>query len=396
MPPQTGPLSRAVPKLDPDRLAQLVPPMLPSSPAEFRFQRPPEVLHARKTSHKRCRMPCQGAALLRGELAKPRGNPADLPVAWRRQALQRPASSGAASRGRRDSEGRPLRPDRPRRSAGYRRMSQRLATVKEIPTETQQGRRAPETRTFALWELYKLAREENLSVEEVVRMKQLFDDFDEDHGGTLDIGEFENVALRLLATQLGNTTQARERARKLCEGNFKLMDSDGSGEVDFHEFLRWYSSRCFSESLLLSDSEREIRELAKTYGLDVHIVDKAKEYFDAADTDGSGHIQFEEFAVVLPKMLKLPEGSELPASRIRFFWMEADVNRDKNIAFTEFLSWWLKHLTNETNMSDFLHIQNPEIMVNFYRSMRPEQESPQMEPVHPSASMMTDRSFFLL
>eukprot|EP00439_Symbiodinium_sp_Y106_P042263 s1707_g5.t1 len=68
------------------------------------------------------------------------------------------------------------------------------------------------------------------------------------------------------------------------------------------------------------------------------------------------------FAEVLPKMLKLPEGSELPASRIRFFWMEADVNRDKNIAFTEFLSWWLKHLTNETNMSDFLHIQNPEIM----------------------------------
>eukprot|EP00439_Symbiodinium_sp_Y106_P037848 s5498_g4.t1 len=302
--PGPGPV-RVVPKLDPDRLAQLVPPMLPSSPAEFRFQRP-------KTSHKRCRMPCQGAALLRREIVKPRGNPADLPVAWRRQVLQRPASSGAASRGHRDSEGRPVRPDRPRRSAGYRRMSQRLATVKETPVETQPGRRvshgsqhsseeahsfariisaekASETRTFALWELYKLAREENLSVEEVVRMKQLFDDFDEDHGGTLDIGEFENVALQLLATQLGNTTQAQERARKLCEGNFKLMDSDGSGEVDFHEFLRWYSSRCFSESLLLSDSEREIRELAKTYGLDVHIVDKVKEYFDAADTNGSGH-----------------------------------------------------------------------------------------------------------
>ena len=39
--------------------------------------------------------------------------------------------------------------------------------------------------------------------------------------------------------------------------------------------FRWYSSRSFSESLLLTDAERDIRELAKKCGLDANTVDKA-------------------------------------------------------------------------------------------------------------------------
>ena len=38
---------------------------------------------------------------------------------------------------------------------------------------------------------------------------------------------------------------------------------------------RWYSSRSFSESLLLTDAERDMRELAKRCGLDPNTVDKA-------------------------------------------------------------------------------------------------------------------------
>ena len=38
---------------------------------------------------------------------------------------------------------------------------------------------------------------------------------------------------------------------------------------------RWYSSRSFSESLLLTDGERDLRDLAKKCGLDANTVDKA-------------------------------------------------------------------------------------------------------------------------
>jgi len=254
------------------------------------------------------------------------------------------------------------------------------ATSMEDPTNFSRNTSGQETKTFEMWELHKLAREENMAVEEVVRMKGIFDSFDEDRTGTLDIGEFENVAMRLLSTQLENTNQVQERARTLCERSFAMMDADGSGEVDFQEFLRWYSSRCFSESLLLSDTEREIRSMAKSYGLDVQTVDKVKEYFDAADTDGSGHIQYPEFCEVLPKLLKIPAGMELPENRYKYFWREADLNHDHNMVFQEFLQWWLKHVTMETDFQDFSRMQNPEILMNFYKSTR-RMSQMQLDPV---------------
>lgn len=220
-----------------------------------------------------------------------------------------------------------------------------------------------------LWELHRLAREVNMKVEEVVSIKSIFDACD-DGNGTLDIGEFQHVATEIIASQLGNTTQARERVLQLCERSFAMIDSDGSGTVDFEEFIRWYASRSFSTSLLLTDAERGMRELAKRCGVNANTLDKVKEYFDAVDTDGSGNIQFEEFSVVLPRMLQLPCGFELPESRIRYFWSEADSNHDDKIVFSEFLVWWCKYLTKETNVEEFLNMQNAQIVNNFYRSMR--------------------------
>ncbi|CAJ1450286.1 unnamed protein product, partial [Effrenium voratum] len=162
-----------------------------------------------------------------------------------------------------------------------------------------------------------------MQVDELVEVKDIFDSFDEDDTGTLDIGEFQNVAMRILCSQLGDTDQAAERARHLCERNFSLIDSDGSGSVDFEEFLRWYSSRSFHQSLLLTDRERQIRDLAKKVGLDANTVDKVKEYYDGADVDRSGAISYEEFAEILPRMLKLPAGQKLSERRIQHFWNEA-------------------------------------------------------------------------
>jgi len=237
-------------------------------------------------------------------------------------------------------------------------------------THTTFQQESKEDQRVALWELHGLARSVNMKVEDVVAIKQIFDAFDEDKTGTLELEEFQNVAMGILSSQLTKTAKAKQRVRQLCERNFAMMDSDGSGSLDFEEFLRWYSSRSFSESLLLTDAERDIRELAKSCGLDANTVDKVKEYFDAADADGSGRIEYAEFAEVLPQMLKLPMGFELPDSRIRHFWSEADTNRDETIVFSEFLTWWCKYLTKNTNVQDFVRVQNSEIVTNFYKSMR--------------------------
>jgi len=298
------------------------------------------------------------------------------PPNWRRSHSQRgvpkrPASSPGSTTGTTRPQATFTRQtSSPKASKDIWEASKVQQLAGEIQSSLELPEQDEEVKPLQKWELHRLAREVNMQVDELVEVKDIFDSFDEDDTGTLDIGEFQNVAMRILCSQLGDTDQAAERARHLCERNFSLIDSDGSGSVDFEEFLRWYSSRSFHQSLLLTDRERQIRDLAKKVGLDANTVDKVKEYYDGADVDRSGAISYEEFAEILPRMLKLPAGQKLSERRIQHFWNEADTNHDNSLAFSEFLFWWCKNFTRDTAIQDFLRVQNPEIMGNFYKSVR--------------------------
>lgn len=79
------------------------------------------------------------------------------------------------------------------------------------------------------------------------RARNLFDELDEDGGGTLDAGEISAMAERLGAPL---------RKRELKEA-MELMDEDGSGEVDIEEFLLWWQdSRTKPSKLALAVQHR--------------------------------------------------------------------------------------------------------------------------------------------
>lgn len=61
----------------------------------------------------------------------------------------------------------------------------------------------------------------------------LFEEFDTDGGGSIDVEEFRN-----LAKKLGKSLSIKEATTIIHD-----LDEDASGEIDFEEFFRWLADR---------------------------------------------------------------------------------------------------------------------------------------------------------
>merc|ERR1719377_405716 len=87
---------------------------------------------------------------------------------------------------------------------------------------------------------YKMSREElqgmadkmGIQLNNLCYLKQEFDAYDEDRSGYIDVKE-----LRELLNKLGEELSEEE-----LEQAFKELDQDGSGEIEFFEFVEWFTS----------------------------------------------------------------------------------------------------------------------------------------------------------
>merc|ERR550514_2041580 len=87
---------------------------------------------------------------------------------------------------------------------------------------------------------YKMTREQLLvmanrmgvDLHNLLFLKREFDRFDEDGSGYVDVSE-----LRTLLVKLGEDLSDQE-----LEQSFRDLDTDGSGEIEFFEFVEWFTS----------------------------------------------------------------------------------------------------------------------------------------------------------
>ncbi|KAG6524429.1 calcium-dependent protein kinase 12-like [Zingiber officinale] len=158
----------------------------------------------------------------------------------------------------------------------------------------------------AMNKLKKLALKviaENLEEEDIVGLKQMFNNIDTDRSGTITMEELK-VGLKKLGS-------------KLSEAEIKqLMDSadvDKSGTIDYHEFVAatLHRHKLDNEENLLKAFEhfdidgngyitrQELKQAMAVYGLG----DEAtiNEVLDEVDTDRDGRINYEEFKAMMTK-----------------------------------------------------------------------------------------------
>lgn len=146
--------------------------------------------------------------------------------------------------------------------------------------------------------------------DEMNDVKSLFDQFDDDGSG--EIGEEE---LRALIQMLGVTMNDEELAATMAE-----LDGDGSGEVDFQEFYKWWRDPQ-TEGRLAKCKER---------------MNAVKDRFDEVDVDGSGTLDRDEVRQLCEKMLEV----DLTEAQLDAGMAQMDSDGGGEVDFNEFYVWW--------------------------------------------------------
>merc|ERR1719359_1359951 len=99
-----------------------------------------------------------------------------------------------------------------------------------------------------------------------------------------------------------------------------LGEAGESGDLDFEQFTTWYHSRAFLPIMILTDSQREVRDIAMKLGLTISQLENYKIIFDRFDSNHSGRIEFSEFKELLPSLLKISKAQEIPENRVLRLW----------------------------------------------------------------------------
>jgi len=139
----------------------------------------------------------------------------------------------------------------------------------------------------------------------------------------------------------------------------------GSEGRTFKEFVLWYSSHGFSDEVMLTKQQREIREVVRKFQMKMSPaeIERMKVTFDQFDLDGGGTIDSGEFEKMLHTMLKVPAHLELPSARVKTFWTEIDSDNSGEIDFEEFLVFYSKLFHSEDG-------ETTSPLETFYRGLR--------------------------
>lgn len=228
-----------------------------------------------------------------------------------------------------------------------------IAFAKETVQLEKAALRQATQRSTAL----EVARELNMPMEEVHVAEAEFFAMDVDGDGLISTGEL-SVALGSLLVR-SHENVSKEQVKQFVEKSIEEIDTDNNQEIDFEEFIRWFATCRFSKELSVTAEERALMSLADAHDISYHDLEQVKRIFLIQDADASGMINQPEFENLLYKVLKVPPGVELPASRLRMYWQDIDIDKDGQVTFEEFVAWWV---TNAKAIHPY---------EDFYRRFRP-------------------------
>jgi centrin-1 len=144
-----------------------------------------------------------------------------------------------------------------------------------------------------------------LTEEEVLEIKEAFDLFDTDGGGSIDPKE-----LKAAMTSLGFESKNATIYQMIAD-----LDADGTGQIEFDEFLHLMTARISEKDsredigkvFKLFDDEKtgyigikNLRRIAKELG-ETMDDNELQEMIDRADTDNDGLVSEEEFYNIMTK-----------------------------------------------------------------------------------------------
>eukprot|EP00429_Kryptoperidinium_foliaceum_P110688 CAMPEP_0176309668 /NCGR_PEP_ID=MMETSP0121_2-20121125/65197_1 /TAXON_ID=160619 /ORGANISM="Kryptoperidinium foliaceum, Strain CCMP 1326" /LENGTH=145 /DNA_ID=CAMNT_0017651577 /DNA_START=23 /DNA_END=460 /DNA_ORIENTATION=- len=123
---------------------------------------------------------------------------------------------------------------------------------------------------------------------------------------------------------------------------FSGLDNRDSDEaLSFEDFLLWTIQTAYVEDMVVVDErDREMRKIARLWGVPINEVEQARSAFDRADKDRSGTVELHEFGTILCSLMKVKDPSDVPDRTVQRIFREVDIDLDGSITFAEFLTWY--------------------------------------------------------
>jgi Ca2+-binding EF-hand superfamily protein len=224
----------------------------------------------------------------------------------------------------------------------------------EEAKEEEVQRRPSKEATFG--EASRLARKYHLDLYEIKFILKCFVEADENGSGGLDKQEFEMVVRKLFevpASAQVDPMMLEKAWEKMSAGDSNSASSEANAEV----FVEWYTQNMFttmvSNTMNAADpGANESYDLAKKHNITAPQVDKIKKRFKEFDTDGSGKIDFQEFMQMLCYVLKAKNVEDVSEDRANRFWQEIDLDGSGEIDFSEFCGWFVKYFNPDEEEMD--------------------------------------------
>jgi len=146
---------------------------------------------------------------------------------------------------------------------------------------------------------------------DAARMKQLFEEIDADHSGTVSFQEWVSCLVRIRQHTYKQQRLAEEAARRAISSTaadaMDVADQDWSGEFNLQQFLEaFHGNRHFLQKVAAATGVA-VDEFMQLRDQDLH------DLFAALDTDYSGTVDFDEFVEGLVK-IRLAREEEIESS----------------------------------------------------------------------------------
>jgi len=135
------------------------------------------------------------------------------------------------------------------------------------------------------------------------------------------------------------------------------LTSHTSGKQAYHETTKFMEEMVLALQptvMHMTPEERMLRRMSNEYSIDYEEVAKVYVFFQTFDDDGTNSLERSEFEELLIKIHGVQDKSELPQTRLDFFWRQADEDGSGSINFEEFLVWHTKKnpLRNSAQKTD--------------------------------------------
>jgi Ca2+-binding EF-hand superfamily protein len=232
------------------------------------------------------------------------------------------------------------------------RTSIAVAKIQDVSKDVDKADKKKRAEPQALFTKTAKSPKKKRIVSDLIEVRRIFDSFDQDGSGFIEPHEF----LPLIAKLLRHPQSEIDRTE--VWRNWDAVDQDGSGQISYDEFMRWYCEkfgitempdfRTYFSDDIVTDDQKQIRMVAKNLGVDALVIERIWHDFSALDNDDSGRLEFEEFKILVKRQLAPHEDSpEVPPKVIEKFWMDIDKDGSGNVNFEEFASWYLQFFVGD-------------------------------------------------